>query len=142
MDTFSHDAPENPIVVLTSDESWELLDTQRLGRLVVSIQGRIEVYPVNFITHEGKILFRTAEGSKLVELTIFPDVAFQVDHVAAESAWSVLVRGTARRLTTSSEILEADKLQLHSWVPTPKYNYVEIAPGEVSGRRVRLEPHE
>ena len=142
MDTFDHEHPENPITALSTEESWELLGTAKLGRLIVDIHGRIEVFPVNFVTHENKIVFRTAEGSKLVELTIFPNVAFQADQVAPESAWSVLVRGTARRLTTSQEVNEADKLPLHSWVPTPKYNYVEIDPTEISGRRMRLEPHE
>ena len=142
MATSAQPSPDNPIATLTPGESWELLGTQKLGRLVVHIRDRIEVFPVNFVTNNGKVVFLTAEGSKLADLTVFPDVAFEADHVAAESAWSVVVHGIARRLDKQHEIAEADELPLYSWIPTPKYNYVEITPTEISGRRMHLERHD
>ena len=35
-------------------------------------------------------------------------------------------------------IQEADELPLKPWLPTLKYNYVEITPEEISGRRFQL----
>ncbi|GAA4488541.1 pyridoxamine 5'-phosphate oxidase family protein [Rhodococcus olei] len=126
---------DGPVTELTPEESWELLGGERLGRLVVSVSDRIDVFPVNYVAHQGKLLFRTAEGTKLVGLTIQQQVAFEVDHVSEGLGWSVVVHGAARRLQTSAEIAAADELPLQSWVPTPKYNYVEITPKEITGRR-------
>ncbi|MEV0946271.1 pyridoxamine 5'-phosphate oxidase family protein [Rhodococcus sp. NPDC049939] len=140
MTTSAKDSPDDPITELTAEESWDLLGTEQLGRLVVSVAGRVDIFPVNYVTHAGKILFRTAEGTKLVELTIHREVAFEADHVDPKSGWSVVVHGMARQLQTSQEIAAAEELPLHSWVPTPKYNYVEITPTEISGRRLLFGP--
>lgn len=136
MATNENPSPNDPIFVLSAEESWKRLSTQTLGRLVVSLAGRIDIFPVNFVTHEGKVFFRTAEGTKLVALTIHDEVVFQAEEVGPDSAWSVVVHGTARRLEGSSEIAAADELDLHPWVPTIKDNYVEITPTEVTGRLV------
>ncbi len=130
--------PKDPVTLLAPEESWQLLGSQQLGRLVVSLSGRIDIFPVNFVTHDAKVYFRTAEGTKLVELTIHDEVVFEVDQVGAVSAWSVVLHGTARHLTNRSDIAAADELPLRSWIPTLKYNYVEITPTEISGRRLRL----
>ncbi|AOW92379.1 pyridoxamine 5-phosphate oxidase [Rhodococcus sp. WMMA185] len=140
MTTSANDSPGDPVTVLTAEESWDLLGTEQLGRLVVSAAGRVDVFPVNYVTHAGKILFRTAQGTKLVEITINREVAFEADHVGPESGWSVVVHGMARQLQTSQEIAAAEELPLHSWVPTPKYDYVEITPTEISGRQLLFGP--
>lgn len=131
-------SPDSPIAVLSAADSWDLLGTQQLGRVVVSISGRIDIFPVNFVTHDGKVLFRTAAGTKLVELTIQDEVVFEADNVSTDSAWSVVVHGTARRLETSSELAAAEELDLHSWIPTLKDHYVEITATEITGRVITL----
>ncbi|MFC9557636.1 pyridoxamine 5'-phosphate oxidase family protein [Rhodococcus sp. NPDC056960] len=136
MTNLESDNSDGPVTELSAEESWDLLGSEELGRLVVSVSDRVDIFPVNYVAHQGKLLFRTAEGTKLVELTIHQQVAFEVDHVAEGSGWSVVVHGTARRLQTSAEIAAADELPLHSWIPTPKFNYVEITPREISGRRL------
>ncbi|MFC0448831.1 pyridoxamine 5'-phosphate oxidase family protein [Rhodococcus jostii] len=130
------DAAEQPITELTAQESWELLSSGALGRLASTVSGRVDIFPVNYVVHEGKVYFRTAEGSKLVELTINRDVAFEVDEIAEKTGWSVIVHGTARRLQKLSEVAAADELPLRSWLATPKFNYVEITPTEITGRRL------
>ncbi|NLE81792.1 MAG: pyridoxamine 5'-phosphate oxidase family protein [Rhodococcus sp.] len=127
---------EQPITELSTEECWQLLDQGALGRLALSVSGRVDIFPVNYVVHERKLYFRTAEGSKLVELTIQRDVAFEVDEIAEKSGWSVIVHGTARHLQKLSEIAAADELNLRSWLATPKFNYVEITPTEITGRRL------
>lgn len=89
---------DNPVVVLNDDESWELLGTERIGRLVVVSGGRPDVFPINYAVRDRKLYFRTAEGSKLVELTVHAEVAFEADHVEQDRAWSVVLHGRARNL--------------------------------------------
>ncbi|MDQ0617193.1 hypothetical protein QFZ33_001217 [Arthrobacter globiformis] len=56
----------------------------------------------------------------------------------SDQAWSVVLRGTARVLSKSAEIAEAEELGLASWVPTLKDFYVEIDSGSVSGWHFKL----
>ncbi|MBD8056857.1 pyridoxamine 5'-phosphate oxidase family protein [Rhodococcus ruber] len=129
---------DDPVVVLSDEESWELLGTERIGRLVVVSDGRPDVFPINYAVRDRKLYFRTAEGSKLVELTLNAEVAFEADHVEQDRAWSVVLHGRARNLVRYNEIQEAEELGLQAWVPTPKYNFVEVTASEISGRRFAL----
>ena len=129
---------ENPIEILKEDEALELMGDHQLGRLVVRIKDDFDIYPLNYVVNEGKIYFRTAEGSKLFTVSINDRVLFEADEHTEDKAWSVIVKGRARILQRTDEIQEADELPLKPWLPTLKYNYVEITPDEISGRRFQL----
>lgn len=130
----------SPVTVLTAEKCWTLLADERLGRLVVGTSGRVDIFPVNYVVDNNHIYFRSAEGTKLVELTIDDQVLFEADHVGTDQGWSVVLRGTARVLTSFTEIAKVDELGLQSWIPTPKYNVVEITADEISGRAVKFAP--
>lgn len=123
-----------PVTRLTDPECWNHLSEQELGRLVTHAGGVLDIFPVNYTVDKESIVFRTAEGSKLTELTINEEVLFEVDEYTDEDAWSVVVRGRAHRLATTDEVAEADALPLKPWIPTIKYNYVRIVPTSISGR--------
>lgn len=128
-----------PVTVLDEQDAMALLPTASLGRLVLVVGDQPDVFLVNYVVHDGRILFRSAEGDKLAEIAVHPGVTFQVDHEDTTTAWSVLVRGIARRLVRFDEINAAEELDLHSWVPTEKNNFVEIRPTEVHGRRFVID---
>ncbi|MBS1674149.1 MAG: pyridoxamine 5'-phosphate oxidase family protein [Actinobacteria bacterium] len=125
---------EDAVVRLSDEECWEKLESQVLGRLVTHVGEVIDIFPVNYVVDGRSILFRTAEGSKLIELTVNHAVLFEVDDHTDAEAWSVIVRGEAARVESLSEREHADTLGLAPWVPTLKYNYVRVTPGSVSGR--------
>ncbi|SIT69377.1 pyridoxamine 5'-phosphate oxidase family protein [Microbacterium sp. RU33B] len=125
----------DPVTVLTSQQCWEALGRQELGRLVTRVGNVLDVFPVNYIVDERSVLFRTAPGSKLFELTVSDEVLFEVDDHSDVDAWSVVVRGHAHALTSSADVERADTLALAPWIPTLKYTYVRIVPAAVSGRR-------
>lgn len=133
---------ENTDVIqnLSDEESLELLATKTFGRLVVRRKDDMDLFPLNYVVHEGAIYFRTAEGSKLFSLTLNDDVLFEADNVdsEAEEAWSVIVKGSARALQSNDEIAKADELPLKPWLPTLKYNYVVVTPSDISGRKFHL----
>lgn len=130
----------NPVIALSDAECWARLEAHELGRLVTSVGNVIDIFPVNYVVDEQSILFRTAEGSKLVELTLNDSVLFEIDDHTEQEAWSVVVRGSARRLDTSAEVERADGLGLQPWIPTLKYNYVRITPTSLSGRAFHRGP--
>ncbi len=125
------------ISYLSDRECFDRLAEQELGRLVTSVGGVLDIFPVNYTLDGDTIVFRTAEGSKLTELSINDEVLFEVDDYTATDAWSVVVRGRAQRLESSDEVRAADDLPLKPWIPTLKYNYVRITPDSVSGRDFR-----
>ncbi|TFC11869.1 pyridoxamine 5'-phosphate oxidase family protein [Cryobacterium algoritolerans] len=129
-----------PVRHLSADECWELLISSSFGRLAMSISGEPDIYPVNFIAADQRLIFRTAEGTKLLELTVNDKVAFETDGIGRDEAWSVVVRGHARVLDTQHEIEAADQLPLRPLIPTLKYIYVEITPQVITGRRFQLGP--
>ena len=78
---------ENTDVIqnLSGEESLELLATKTFGRLVVRRKDDMDLFPLNYLVHEGEIYFRTAEGSKLFSLTLNNDVLFEADNVDGDS---------------------------------------------------------
>jgi uncharacterized protein len=125
----------SPVEELTEPQCWALLSTG-LGRLATSVDHVVDIFPVNYFVHERTILFRSAPGSKLVNITSDPTVAFEVDGVESRFHWSVVIHGTAKRLGVDRDILESGVKDLVSWSPTHKFNYVRITPTRITGRRI------
>lgn len=124
-----------PITELSPDECWAVLAEHSLGRLAVTAAGTVDIFPVNYAASDGMLFFRTAPGTKLLELAINDRVAFEIDGYTEAEAWSVVVKGRAERLELQSEIDEADRLPLAPWLPTLKYRWVRVIPVELTGRR-------
>ena len=131
---------QGPISVLGDDEAWNLLSSVALGRLVTSFGGQLEIFPVNFVTQNGTVLFRTAEGTKLFTTVMNEKVLFEADDHTADEGWSVIIRGTARMLSSIEEIHEAEQATLMPWVPTEKLRFVRVVPSEISARHFRFGP--
>jgi uncharacterized protein len=130
--------PENPVLELDPEECWDLLIGTMLGRLAVSVRDRPELYPVNFLAHDRRILIRTGQGTKLAAATVNSTVALEADGRSLHSFWSVVAKGTARILQTQAELARAEALPLHPWTSTMKTTYVQIVPTGISGRRIAL----
>jgi nitroimidazol reductase NimA-like FMN-containing flavoprotein (pyridoxamine 5'-phosphate oxidase superfamily) len=124
--------------VLPVHECWDLLAGVTLGRLVTSVDGRPEIFPVNYVVQRRSILFRTAEGTKLVSTAINNHVVFEADDHNVAEGWSVIVKGTARSLRTDEEIEEAERAQVLPWITSEKSHYVRVIPETITGRRFQF----
>jgi nitroimidazol reductase NimA-like FMN-containing flavoprotein (pyridoxamine 5'-phosphate oxidase superfamily) len=122
---------------LDEDACWTLLRGAHLGRLAVRAADGVDIFPVNYLVDGRSLVFRSAPGTKLIDLTAEPRVAFEVDGVDATHRWSVVVRGRARRLADDEEIELSGIADLATATPTAKHSYVRILPGAVTGRRFR-----
>lgn len=129
-----------PVVELTAAESWKFVEKTFHGRLATSVGNQPDIFPVNYYAHDGVILFRTAPGTKLAELTVNSSVAFEVDGIYSDEAWSVIIKGTTRELEHSAEIEAAEQYPLRPWVRTAKNRFVELTPTSISGRFFNLGP--
>ena len=130
----------DPITVLTEDECWGLLDGAEPARIAFSAGGIIDIVPVNYVRDGRSVVFRTAQGNKLLGLTVSPHIAFETDARTGGDAWSVVIRGEARALEKQDDIARAETLGLTPWAPTLKFVFVRITPTEISGRRFAIGP--
>lgn len=126
------------ITELGSNACIARLRGNHLGRLAFISEDLPVILPINFTYHEGMIVFRTDPGEKLDEVPM-RRVAFEIDGVDDHEAWSVLVRGHAREVTTALgaayEALRALPVPIQA--PGPKVHWIAIEITELSGRVIR-----
>ena len=125
------------VTELSPEECWQMLRDEEFGRLAYLLVGEVHITPINYAVEGSSLLFRTAEGNKLLAVVMGSDVALEIDQYGEDRARSVVVRGPAR-LLPEDEAHRAENVPLRPWVPTLKYNVVEIEPKVVSGRAFEL----
>jgi nitroimidazol reductase NimA-like FMN-containing flavoprotein (pyridoxamine 5'-phosphate oxidase superfamily) len=132
MNTSTNSAIEH----LGTAECWRLIEAGSFGRLAVEgMDGIPDVFPLNYTAHDGSIYIRTAPGSKLMDIAAHPFAAFEIDGEDDGAYWSVVLRGTARRLAIDKEIRESGVHALVSSSPTGKYHFICVTPSSITGRR-------
>ncbi|NUP58280.1 MAG: pyridoxamine 5'-phosphate oxidase family protein [Pseudarthrobacter sp.] len=125
---------------LEHHECWALLRTVSVGRLAVLVDGRPDIFPVNFTVDGGTLVFRTSQGTKLSAATGDAPVAVEADGVDPNTgmAWSVVIKGTADLVKSTEEVLETSRLYLFPWQAGRKDAFVRITPDSVTGRRFKV----
>jgi hypothetical protein len=120
--------------VLSEDQSWGLLSSISLGRLVTVSGGKAEIFPVNFATQRRTVLFRTAQGTKLYSAVMSDQIVFEADDHTAFEGWTVIIiKGRAHLLSASADVLDAQEAQLLAWPATLKPYYVRVIALEITG---------
>ena len=136
--------PRTRMEILSRQECFRLLASQRLGRLGFLAGDQPMVLPVNFAVVRDVVVFCTGVGSKL-DGAVGRKVAFEVDEidVAASGGWSVLVQGVAEEITGADSWLDEELKRgaAPSWVSGGRDHYLRIIPHVISGRRLtQLSP--
>ena len=125
---------QSPVTRLSKAEAWELLRSSPVGRLATVIDRQPDIFPVNFVVEGTSVIFRTAEGSKLLQVTVNARVAFQADGWVTDTGWSVVVKGAATEIEDADERDRIERV-LHPWVATVKTHVIRIDVDEIEGRR-------
>lgn len=131
---------EGEIQVLSTEECYELLATQEVGRLGVVAQHYPVVLPVNYALDNGVVVVRTDSGT-LLSSAVHQNVAFEVDALDphSRSGWSVLVQGLAEEVTDHHRDALVERTHasgVSPWAPGERGHWVRVIPHHVSGRRV------
>lgn len=121
---------------LSASECWRLIESGGIGRLAVThVDGGPDIFPLNYVAHQGKLYVRSGAGRKLRSVRDHPAVALEVDGEEEGFYWSVVVRGSAALTEVDSEILASGARHLISDDPEHKPHVVRIQPATVTGRR-------
>jgi nitroimidazol reductase NimA-like FMN-containing flavoprotein (pyridoxamine 5'-phosphate oxidase superfamily) len=122
---------------LSTEQCFDLLATQQVGRVVFSDNRGPLALPVNFVVQDSTVLVRTSPGNTLARhLSESPTCAFEVDEIdpALHTGWSVLVRGSASVVRHLSQ--DPDAQWPGPWAPGERHLLLRITPDEISGRRL------
>jgi nitroimidazol reductase NimA-like FMN-containing flavoprotein (pyridoxamine 5'-phosphate oxidase superfamily) len=127
-------ATNNWIEEISTRECVELLRNERIGRIGVSVQGRPEIFPVDYsMDASGRIVFRSGVGMKL-DPAINHHVVFEVDRFDEDGGcwWSVVVHGVAHH---TERVADGESPLTSFSDDTP--HVIRISHSSVSGRRIR-----
>jgi uncharacterized protein len=129
---------ENGMEILDDAESRRLLASAPIGRIVFTDRALPAVQPVNFLVHDGAVIFRTGEGSKLAVAARNAVVAFEADDIDREyqRGWSVVVVGHAREVTDPLLRQQLGELPLRPWASGSRDHFIRIPIEMISGRRI------
>ena len=121
---------------LPEDECLELLAAKQVGRLAYADQDGPVIVPVNYVVHDGMVLFRTSPHTSLGRHAQSATVAFEVDEIDEfiQSGWSVLVRGPAEYVDPD-DLPTAPDSRPTPWPQSVRTLYVRIRPRSITGRR-------
>lgn len=128
---------------ISHEECLQLLSRRDIGRVALVVEGKPQIFPVNYVVRSGAIVFRTAPGTKMSYAPGSP-VAFEVDEYipVAGTGWSVVVHGTARDVTDAEDDFgwAMRPATVHPLAPGEKAYKVAVDPVEITGRRFRRKP--
>jgi nitroimidazol reductase NimA-like FMN-containing flavoprotein (pyridoxamine 5'-phosphate oxidase superfamily) len=125
------------MTTLTAEECWALLREESVGRLGYRLVDELHVVPVNYVVRDDVVLVATGEGNKLLASELHAEAALEIDDLRGEEAWSVLVRGRLEHLEEDAAEAFADVATV-SWLPTLKYDLIQLVPTAVTGRRFQV----
>lgn len=129
---------------LGEPESLALLEPGGVGRVVFTDERGPVALPVNFRTLDREVYFRTGHGSIARTVEAGGTVSVEVDHLdeAQGEGWSVLVTGGAAFVTDAGELARVQAQHVEPWAGGDRDQVVRVAPGKVTGRRIRRRPPE
>jgi hypothetical protein len=124
---------------LAAHDCWELLRSVTLGRLAIVVDGRPEIFPVNFVVDHATIVFRSSAGTKTAGLRGDTSAAFEADGHGPDdaTAWSVVIHGQLEPLV-SFDPVSTDVLPLFPQQAGPKPQFIRVVPDAISGRQFAI----
>jgi nitroimidazol reductase NimA-like FMN-containing flavoprotein (pyridoxamine 5'-phosphate oxidase superfamily) len=120
-------------------ESLELLGLTTVGRLCIIDHGYPLAFPLNYrlMRDPTRIVFRTNPSSAVARYEGL--ASLEVDHIdlLTPSAWSIIVRGTLRRVVEHDELTDT-----HPLLTTGRFHWIVLETTSISGRRFTAETRE
>jgi nitroimidazol reductase NimA-like FMN-containing flavoprotein (pyridoxamine 5'-phosphate oxidase superfamily) len=127
------------VEVLSADECVQLLTRDTVGRVAFVSPTGPRVVPVNYVSDDLAITFRTTAYSELATYAPGSPVSFEIDHLERETkrGWSVVAHGICERVTEEeARRWFIDPEHLEPWAEGVRPTVLRIEWREISGRRI------
>jgi nitroimidazol reductase NimA-like FMN-containing flavoprotein (pyridoxamine 5'-phosphate oxidase superfamily) len=124
---------------LSRSECERELAAHRTGRVGLNAPTGPQILPVTYNWYAGKVVFRTSPYGVLSALERHTRVAFEIDDIdeQRETGWSVLVLGSAERITQEYTLSSLWSDGPVPWASGTRNLFIAITPDTISGRTVR-----
>jgi uncharacterized protein len=124
---------------LSRSECEKLLAEHSIGRVGITAPTGPQILPVTYAYYGRTVVFRTSPYGVLSSLERHTRVAFEIDDVdeERESGWSVLVLGSAERVTQEYTLTTLWKTGPVPWASGTRNLFIAITPDSITGRAVR-----
>jgi nitroimidazol reductase NimA-like FMN-containing flavoprotein (pyridoxamine 5'-phosphate oxidase superfamily) len=131
-----------PFAELTLAECERLLAQHKAGRVALNAPTGPQILPVTYAYYAKTIVFRTSPYGVLSSLGRHARVAFEIDDIDEdrESGWSVLVLGSAERVTRDYTLTSLWKDGPVPWAEGTRNLFIMITPEAITGRTVGPPP--
>jgi nitroimidazol reductase NimA-like FMN-containing flavoprotein (pyridoxamine 5'-phosphate oxidase superfamily) len=144
-DDMTAESAEPVVELLDEAECQGLIGAGGVGRIGYTGRFGPTILPVNYVLHEGTILFRTGQHSPLGEDLrtgiehAESKVAFEIDETSAATreGWSVLVQGSAHLVDSEAARASIVPSGVEPWAGGEKELFVRVIPSRITGRRIR-----
>jgi nitroimidazol reductase NimA-like FMN-containing flavoprotein (pyridoxamine 5'-phosphate oxidase superfamily) len=132
--------PSRQMLELTGAESWRLLRSVSLGRIVFTWHAMPAIRPVNHLIEDEAIIIRSHLGSPIVARAAADDgavVCYEADELDPDrhTGWSVIVTGMARLVRDPAAITRYQQL-LEPWVAGQMDYLIAVKPQVITGIRL------
>jgi nitroimidazol reductase NimA-like FMN-containing flavoprotein (pyridoxamine 5'-phosphate oxidase superfamily) len=130
--------PPRPTVELTTAESWRLLASVQLGRIVFTQHAMPAIRPVNHIVDDETVVIRSHLGAAIVARAEGGAVVcYEADDIdpVRHTGWSVIVTGMARLVGDPSAVTRYKQL-LEPWTDSQMDYVIAIKPQFITGLRL------
>jgi nitroimidazol reductase NimA-like FMN-containing flavoprotein (pyridoxamine 5'-phosphate oxidase superfamily) len=125
-----------PAAELPLAECRRRLRAAKVGRVAWSAPDGPHVLPVSSLYRNGGIVFRTSPTGVLAALRSRSNVAFEIDEIGPDEAWSVVLRGMTHEIRQSDDLIELwEDEGLVPWAAGKRPVFIEIEPRTISGRQ-------
>jgi len=125
---------------LTGDESWQLLASVSLGRIVFTQRAMPAIRPVNHLVDDEMIIIRSHLGAAIVARASAEEgtvVCYETDDLdpVRHTGWSVIATGVARLVRDPAAAARYEQL-LEPWVAGQMDYVIAIKPQFITGIRL------
>jgi len=137
--SFEPDAAPELMGTIDRDGCVRLLAAVDVGRLALVVEGRPRIVVLNYLLHDGEVLFRTRPDALIARLTDGEAVAaeFEVDSAfpVAQAGWSVIATGTLAR-EEDAALQAVARTGIRAWAQGERDLVLRLAITDLTGRRV------
>lgn len=136
----ARDSQPRQMLELTQAESWQLLESVSLGRIVFTRHAMPAIRPVNHLVDDQTIIIRSHLGSAITARTAAEDgtvVCYEADELdpARHTGWSVIATGMARLVRDPATVTRYQQL-LEPWAAGQMDYVIAVKPQIITGIRL------
>ncbi len=127
-------------VELTESESWQLMASVSLGRIVFTQHAMPAIRPINHLVDDQTIIIRSHLGAAIVARAAAEDgavVCYEADDIdpVRHTGWSVIATGMARLVRERAVIARYEQV-LEPWAAGQMDYVIAIKPQIITGLRL------